>query len=463
MNASQRAQCAFQSLEKQIFGILSDALAGLDIKIAVLDDDPTGTQTVHGIQVLADYGYEAIREAFGRDEKLFYVLTNSRSLCEKDTRELHVRLTQDIFRAGRETGHDFLIISRADSTLRGHWPLETRCIMDELGRLGAPVDGEVIFPFFGEGGRLTAGDVHYVRQGDALVPAGETEFAKDTTFGYTASNLKDWVQEKSGILRETVDSVSLEALRGDIPGVTQQLLALEGVMVVNALDYTDVAAFCIALADAIAAGKRYVFRTAASFVRVFGGITPKPLLGKQELTCPGGAGGLVVVGSHVQKSTEQLHELLTLEQVDGVEFDASLVLQDEDAVQGEVTRTARRCNEIIASGRIAVLYTKRQLLRAQSNEASLELSMRVANGLTRAVKAITVKPAFIIAKGGITSSEIVTQSLSAKKALVLGQADKGIPVWQLGEESRFPGLPYIIFPGNVGDAATLRRLVERIM
>ena len=73
-----------------------------------------------------------------------------------------------------------------------------------------------------------------------------------------------------------------------------------------------------------------------------------------------------------------------------------------------------------------------------------------------------VKPAYIIAKGGITSSDVGTKALKVKKALVMGQIQKGIPVWLTGEESKFPGMPYIIFPGNVGDKDTLRLIVEEL-
>ena len=42
----------------------------------------------------------------------------------------------------------------------------------------------------------------------------------------------------------------------------------------------------------------------------------------------------------------------------------------------------------------------------------------------------------------------------------MGQIQPGIPVWKLGPESRFPGLPYIIFPGNVGSDDTLKKVVK---
>ncbi|MBP5749271.1 MAG: hydroxyacid dehydrogenase, partial [Firmicutes bacterium] len=164
-------------------------------KIVVLDDDPTGSQTVHDIYVYTDWSQETLDEAFASDQKLFYILTNSRSFTAKQTEEEHRKIAAAILEASRKTGKGFLVISRSDSTLRGHFPLETEVLRDALGK---EIDGEVLCPFFPEGGRYTIGDIHYVKQGDALVPAAETEFAKDATFGYTKSDLKEYVEEKTG-------------------------------------------------------------------------------------------------------------------------------------------------------------------------------------------------------------------------------------------------------------------------
>jgi uncharacterized protein YgbK (DUF1537 family) len=38
----------------------------------------------------------------------------------------------------------------------------------------------------------------------------------------------------------------------------------------------------------------------------------------------------------------------------------------------------------------------------------------------------------------------------------------GIPVWQLGEESRFPGMNYVVFPGNVGGADALLHAYQKL-
>ena len=177
--------------------ILKNEIEQNEKKLIVLDDDPTGTQTVHGVSVYTDWSKSSIEAGFDEENKLFYILTNSRSMTESETRALHEEIAETILAVSQEKNKDFLIISRSDSTLRGHYPLETSTLRSVLEQ-AFPVDGEILCPFFQEGGRLTIGDVHYVKEGEALIPTGNTEFAKDKTFGYCSSNLKDYIAEKTG-------------------------------------------------------------------------------------------------------------------------------------------------------------------------------------------------------------------------------------------------------------------------
>jgi uncharacterized protein YgbK (DUF1537 family) len=78
------------------------------------------------------------------------------------------------------------------------------------------------------------------------------------------------------------------------------------------------------------------------------------------------------------------------------------------------------------------------------------------------VESITTRPRYILAKGGITSSDVATLGLHVKRAMVLGQTLPGVPVWHLGTESRFPGLVYIVFPGNVGDENSLVEIYQSL-
>lgn len=438
-------------------------------KIIVLDDDPTGVQTVHSIPVYTSWDRDTLKQVLADESKLCYILTNSRALTAEETVRLHRRLAKDLREVTAKKNVKFLLISRSDSTLRGHYPIETQTLYEELAA-DKVIDGEIITPFFLEGGRLTIDDVHYVKEDDVLIPAGQTEFAKDSTFGYRSSNLKKWVEEKTrGKYRaRDVLSISLEQLRKiDIQGIVNELEKVTGFkkLVVNAVDYTDLKVFLIGLVDALSNGKRFLFRTAASFVQVAGGIKPKDLLTRETLYPHGKAQncGLVVVGSYVQKTTKQLRALQKNQNMAFVEWDVSQA-ETDSRLNTEVERVIKSVEDAFSASRDACVYTSREFLggatRGEGGEEDLVFSARVSEGLVRVVQGLKISPGFLVAKGGITSSDIGVKGLEVKRAMVMGQILPGVPVWELGPESRFPGLPYVVFPGNVGDEDALRRIVD---
>ena len=275
--------------EAEIDRLLREEIEKSEVRIIVLDDDPTGVQTVHDVSVYTDWTEESIRKGLEEKNKLFYILTNSRGFTREQTVKVHRTIGENIARAAGGLGAPFVVMSRSDSTLRGHYPTEPRILKEVLEeKAGISFDGEVLCPFFKEGGRYTINDVHYVRYGEKLVPAGETEFARDKTFGYRSSNVREYVEEKTeGEYRaEEVCSVSLDSLRGmQIDAVTEQLMAVKDFnkIVVNAIDYCDLKVFAAALYRAMARGKRFMFRTAAGLVKVMGGITDIPLLTRKDM------------------------------------------------------------------------------------------------------------------------------------------------------------------------------------
>lgn len=454
--------------EGALDALLAAEIAGNRTKLVVLDDDPTGVQTVHDVSVYTGWTLDSIRAGFAEENKLFYILTNSRGMTAEETTRVHREIGSAVAQVARECGRDYLIISRGDSTLRGHYPLETRLLKESMEAHGHRVDGEILCPFFKEGGRFTIGNVHYVRQGEELAPVAETEFARDKTFGYKNSSLPAYIEEKTGGAYRAEDAVciSLEELRrADIAGIQARLMAVEnfGKICVNAADYCDLKVFCIALYRCLARGKRFMFRTAAGLVKVIGGISDIPLLTRKDMVVRETAnGGVVVVGSHTQKTTAQLRQLLTLEHVAAVEFDSNTVLQGDEAFYAEVDRCVAAEEEIIRSGKTAVCFTCRKLLTLEDDtkESALLRSVKISDGVQSLVGRLHITPAFVVAKGGITSSDVGTKALRVQRATVMGQVRPSIPVWQTGPESRFPRTPYIIFPGNTGNEETLREVVE---
>lgn len=457
--------------ETAVDELLQQEIQKNDKKIVVLDDDPTGVQTVHDISVYTDWSHDSLRKGFEEENKLFYILTNSRGLTSEETRRIHEEIAKVVDDVSKETGQPYIFISRSDSTLRGHFPLETMVLREAYEKnTGNLIDGEILCPFFKEGGRFTIDDIHYVKYGDELIPASETEFAKDKTFGYSSSNMKEYIEEKTDGAYKASDvvTISLDDIRAlNYDKIESQLMAVENFnkIAVNAIDYADIKVFCVALYRAMAKGKVFMFRTAAAIVKVMGGVSDMPLLSKEQMIVKDTQnGGIIVVGSHTEKTTLQVEELKKNSDIVFAELNASLV-NDEVAFEKAVNDVIEFEEENIRAGKTVCVYTTRTLITADTGnkEDDLKLSVKISDAVQSLVGRLTVEPSFVIAKGGITSSDIGTKALKVQKANVLGQIKPGIPVWQTGEESRFPKTPYVIFPGNVGEITTLREAAEVLM
>ncbi|XP_066375772.1 uncharacterized protein [Miscanthus floridulus] len=434
--------------------------------LVVLDDDPTGTQTVHDIEVLTEWPVEALVEQFLKLPTCFFILTNSRSMTADKAMLLVQTICRNLEAAAKKVpGVSYTVVLRGDSTLRGHFPEEADAAVSVLGEM----DAWIICPFFLQGGRYTINDVHYVADSDRLIPAGETEFAKDAAFGYKTSNLRQWVEEKTRgrVSENQVSTISITLLHKQGPtAVCEHLCSLEkgSVCIVNAASNRDMAVFASGMIQAELKGKRFLCRTAASFVSARIGIKPKPPICPNDLGLKRAlTGGLIIVGSYVPKTTKQVDELRSQcgQSLRVIEVSVEMVsmksMEDRDQ---EISRIVELGNAYIQSRKDTLVVTSRQLITGKTPEESLEINYKVSSALMEIVRRIDSKPHYIIAKGGITSSDIATKALEAKRAKVMGQALAGVPLWQLGPESRFPGVPYIVFPGNVGDNSALAKVVK---
>ncbi len=454
--------------EAKVDTLLQKEIEANNKKIVVLDDDPTGVQTVHDISVYTNWTKDSIRQGFEEENNLFYVLTNSRGFTVEQTTKAHNEIAEIVDEVAKERGKEYIFISRSDSTLRGHYPLETTLLKESYEKnTGKVIDGEIMCPFFKEGGRFTIDNVHYVKYGEELVPANETEFAKDKTFGYIAATMPEYIEEKTkgAYKAEDVTCISLEDIRNvNIDKIEAQLMEVKDFnkIIVNAVDYVDVKVFCIALYRAMAKGKVFMFRTAAAIVKVMGAVTDQPLLEREQMVVKETTnGGIVVVGSHTDKTTKQVECLKELKDIESIELDATLV-KDDAAFEAEVQRCLDKEEACIKAGKTVCCYTTRDLITADTGdkEDELRLSVKISDAVQSLVGRLSVTPSFVIAKGGITSSDVGTKALAVQKANVLGQIRPGIPVWQTGNESKFPLTPYVIFPGNVGEITTLKEAVE---
>jgi uncharacterized protein YgbK (DUF1537 family) len=335
-----------------------------------------------------------------------------------------------------------------------------------LSGCGAQADGVIIAPALFEAGRYTIDDIHWVEEASGqMVMAGDTEFAKDPAFGYTNSNLREWVEEKTKGRWKAGDvlSLSLETIRtrGEA-GVREVLLRASGgvPVILNAAAYEDIETAVSAIAAAERAGKKFIYRCAACFVKVRGGFLDRPLLSSKELDLKAGP-GLVVVGSYVGKTSRQLERLLEADRCEALELNVNRLAEGEEEIRAETARVAGLADATLAAGKTAVVFTSRTVKTAKGKEF-LDFGGRVMTALCGTVKALTGRPSFVIAKGGITSVEVARTGLGVKEAYVAGQIAKSVPLWELGPETKWPDIHYVVFPGNVGTDDTLREVVEEL-
>lgn len=444
---------------EEVLNKINQLRGSLKRKVVVLDDDPTGTQTVSNIPVVTRWDRDTIANEFEQEYPGFFILTNSRSLNEYETRKLHHAIGTNLKEAAK--GRAFTLISRSDSTLRGHFPAET----DTLGETFGDYSLTVLAPYFEAGGRLTVNNIHYVADRDELIPAHLTPFAKDTAFGYSTSGLPEWVEEKTArrIRAENVNVITLDLIRRQGPDAVERRLMKfppNSVCIVNAADRRDIEVFAQGALQAESRGKRILFRTAASFVSATLGQAPSDLLSTTDLKNQQSSyGGLIVAGSYVPKTTKQLIELRRQHHPEEFELPVSALLSDKSC-QELVEQVATRINTSLTAGDNVLLFTSRQLVTGNSAADNLGIGQVISSSICSIIKKLRIRPRFIIAKGGITSSDIATSGLGVTRSIVAGQLLPGVPVWYLGNESRFPGLAYVIFPGNVGSDETLAEAVS---
>lgn len=432
-------------------------------KIIVLDDDPTGSQTVHGCLLLTRWDTATLRAALLDAAPLFFVLTNTRGMdaprAAAVTREVcrQLEAALDGLR-GEGRAINPVLVSRSDSTLRGHYPVETDVIAEELG----PFDAHFLVPAFFEGGRVTRDSIHYLIVDGRPVPTHETEFARDSVFGYSTSYLPDYVEEKTRgrIAAQDVERFLLADVRGEL---LPRLLRLHGNRcgVVDAERQADLDHFAAEIKRAAAQGKRFLFRSAASLLTALAALPPQPVAAEAMANyVRGGRAGAVVVGSHVRKSTLQLEQLLKEPDAVAIEIDVARIDSERAALLQQVEQAAAEAHRADLT---PVIYTSRTEMRFADTETRLAFGERVSAFLMDVVRALPAELGFLISKGGITSNDVLSSGLALKSARVLGQILAGCSVVRCpADHPRFPDMPVVIFPGNVGDEQALATVFRRL-
>ena len=480
-------------------------------KIVVFDDDPTGSQTVHSCPLLLRWDAASLRQGLADPSPLLFLLVNTRDLAPEQARARLASLCRTLQPLLAEavaagTIERWLVVSRGDSTLRGHFPLESELIAAELG----PFAASFLVPAFLPGGRTTAAGVHLLH-GE---PVHRSAFAQDRLFGYGTSFLPAWVAEKTAgaIPAEAVQRIDRSALEAAVAeregGESNGFQALVGRLaelagnpwvVVDgerpaqlaafaaAVDrVTDPAAGPVAGGDAPAASaptasaptasaptpgpRRFLFQSAASLITALAALPPQPLdpAGLAALRRRNSEGqplaGLVLVGSHVPLADAQVQSLLAEPACGGVDLEVAKVARvlagplPDRLLPSLESAWLERLQAVLARGQTPVLFTSRGELACSSPAERRALGEALAGLMARLAARLAPQLGYLISKGGITSQTLLAEGLDLAQVRLEGQLLPGLSLLRpagAGVPEALAGLPLITFPGNLGDASTL--------
>lgn len=445
-------------------------------KVIVLDDDPTGSQTVHSAPLLLRWDPESLQRGLRHPSPLLFVLANTRAL-EPDAARERVReicrglrlVLAELEAAGAL--ERWLVVSRGDSTLRGHFPLEVEAIQAELG----PFDATLLAPAFLPGGRTTRGGVHYLHG----QPVHTTDFARDRLFGFSSSYLPEWVAEKTrnAIPAASVERLELAELDGSAAALQARVASFspQRLVAVDAERPEQLAA----LGQAVwSSQQRLLFQSAASLINGLVPLPPQPLdpAGLAALRRRGVNGQrlpvLVVVGSHVPLADQQLEQLLQEPACEGVEIPVAKLARvlDGPAAPELIRSLERSWLELLQialdQGRTPVLFSSRGELVCASAQERRRFGLELAALMARLTSALAPQLGLIISKGGITTHTLLADGLGLDWVELQGQLLPGLSVVLTPADATVPGLPVMTFPGNLGDASGLHqawRLMEQVV
>ena len=439
------------------------------MKIIIFDDDPTGSQTVYGCPLLLNWDEQTLEKAFAKSSPLIFILANTRSLSSvlavKKTREICSSIKKFFLRQGYSKD-DYFYISRGDSTLRGHGVLEPAILAEELG----PFHATFHIPAFLEGGRTTENGIHYLNG----IPVHTTDFGCDNIFGFSTSDLAKWIEEKScgkiqakNILHVEIKQLDMAFNNEDgFKSLLSFLSQLENniAVVVDAKlpHHLEILARAI---KAVSKEKRFLFRTAASFINSLSGlpINPKDTADLVSLKSKYNEfeykPGLIMVGSHVKLATDQLEVLLKDNSCKGLEIKVSkladiFTLEDcQQAILEMENILLSKIHDILDMKKVPVLYTTREEIKFSSYSKRMNFGLELAEFMAILVGKIANKLGYIISKGGITTQLLLQKGLNFKQVDLKGQILPGLSI--VTSNSDQYDLPVVTFPGNLGNEKTL--------
>lgn len=418
-----------------------------------LDDDPTGTQAVADVPVLLQWGEPLLARVIASGARSVHVLTNSRAL----TAPRAERLVHDAARAVVAAAPQAPILLRGDSTLRGHLLEEYRGVWTARDQDPPVLLLVLALP---AAGRVTRGGVHYLVRDGAAVALADTEYAHDGAFAYRSSRLLDWAEERSGGVLAASRGVELplSVLRGRGADAVSEALGeaarrgTPSVCVPDAETVADLKLIAAGLRQALARGMPVTVRCAPTFAGVLAGTLARA----EVLPPPVHDGVLIVCGSYVANTTQQLEYLRRERGLAPIELNPRILAGDAAGADAAVRGAAERARRALRSDRVALVATERtRPPETRGLDAGLRIARRLAHVATYVGDAADV----LIAKGGITAAVTLEEGLGAVHATAVGPVMPGIALWRPQVKR---SLSYLVVPGNVGGPSLLADLLQRI-
>jgi len=436
------------------------------MKFVVIDDDPTGSQTVHDCLLLLKWDCSTLAKGFESKSNLFFILANTRSLSENDAKLTIEEICKNLKKVIASQGYEeeIIFISRGDSTLRGHNFLEPSALNSCLG----PFDATFHIPAFIEGKRLTINGSHFVDK----TPINQTIFARDVIFGYETSNVKNLLfqKSKSQINIEDIQNLFLSDI--EILNDEENNIVLKKLknlnknkhIIVDAENYSQLKKFTLAIKKLIKQ-KKFLFRTAASFIS---SISEKKSFSQSEIFFSNlrirnkeksFLPGLIIVGSYVELSTIQLNNLLEISNCNPIELDVFEFFKITSSENNHEQRNLFKnkfLKEIRFSfekGETPVLFTSRKFMSFDYSE-QFNFYNSLSSFIAELVADLKYEIGYLISKGGITTNIILSNGLNADYVYLEGQILTGISVvtYNLKNDEK---LPIVTHPGNIGTEDSL--------
>ncbi len=445
------------------------------MKIVVIDDDPTGSQSVHSCPLLLSWDVDVLRAGLRHDSPLLFILANTRALLPEEAVNRNRQICVSLKQAMRVEGilkSDVLFVSRGDSTLRGHAVIEPEVIQEEFG----PFAATFYIPAFIEGGRTTVNGVHFLNG----MPVHKTPFAQDSLFGYSTSNLAEWLEEKSSgnIRKESVRLLSISQLDKAIRSANGMIalkqfldsLQANQIVIVDAQRKEHLKVFSNAI-NHFGDTKQFLFRSASSLLNPLAKLSPQQLT-KEDLVdmrlrdqAGNSLPGMILVGSHVPLADQQLSYLLQTPKCVSVHIPVNKLYtafrsNNEHFISDIESKLIEIIRGIWETGGTPVVFTTRGELRLPSFDESVLFGQRLAEFTAILTGSLVSDLGYLISKGGITTNTMLSRGLGLKSVYLEGQLLPGISLVRPRLSEKISGIPILTFPGNLGDETTLFEVWE---